>query len=106
MNQVFINLVQNAIHAVEHREQGEVCITTELIGDEVSICIRDNGCGIAEDKLSDIFNLFFTTKTVGKGAGLGLSLSHGIVEKHRDRIQVDTCVGEFTAAESCCLIRS
>ena len=94
INQVFMNLIQNAIHALAG--EGEIRIKTRQVDDTAQISIRDNGSGIPEDKLSDIFNPFFTTKPVGQGTGLGLSMSHSIMEKHNGTITVDTQEGEFT----------
>ena len=95
LNQVFMNLLVNAAHAIE--EKGSVCIRTGMSGtDSVFIEIEDTGCGIAEDKLSRIFDPFFTTKEIGKGTGLGLSLAYGIVEKHKGCIHVESHQGQGT----------
>jgi len=92
LNQVFMNLLVNAGHAIETK--GTITIHTARRGDnEVMIEIRDTGKGIAPEHLSRIFEPFFTTKPVGKGTGLGLSLSYGIVDKHHGRIEVDSQVG-------------
>ena len=95
LNQVFINLLINAAHAVE--EEGEITITTEA--DETNVCIRieDTGKGIAREHLSQIFDPFFTTKPVGIGTGLGLSISYGIIQKHKGTIDVFSTVGKGTA---------
>ena len=63
---------------------------------QLSIQISDTGVGIAADQLKRIFDPFYTTKAVGMGTGLGLSLSYGIVEKHRGRIEVQSEVGKGT----------
>lgn len=95
LNQVFMNLLTNAVDAVEG--EGEVVITTRTEGDEhVSIGIRDTGAGIPDDVRSRIFEPFYTTKDVGKGTGLGLSISYGIVEKHGGSIAVESAAGEGT----------
>lgn len=95
LNQVFVNLLTNAVDAVEG--EGEVVITTRTEGDEhVSIGIRDTGAGIPDDVRSRIFEPFYTTKDVGKGTGLGLSISYGIVEKHGGSIAVESAAGEGT----------
>jgi len=65
-------------------------------GDSVAIKIRDQGEGIAPALLSKIFDPFFTTKDVDRGTGLGLAISHGIIEKHRGRIDVESEVGVGT----------
>jgi two-component system, NtrC family, sensor kinase len=96
LNQVFMNLLVNAAHAVD-KERGTITIRTGCEGgDEVWVEVQDDGCGIARDNLSRIFDPFFTTKPVGKGTGLGLSLSYGIVQKHGGRITVDSEPGRGT----------
>ncbi|HLO65227.1 MAG TPA: PAS domain S-box protein [Azonexus sp.] len=93
LNQVFMNLLVNAGHAIE--TQGTITIHTSRVGsDQVCIEIRDTGKGIAPEHMKRIFEPFFTTKPVGKGTGLGLSLSYGIVEKHHGRIEVESVVGQ------------
>ena len=97
-NQVFLNLLVNAVQAIEATERGDGCImiTTEEKAGEVIIEISDNGCGICEENLPRIFTPFFTTKGVGDGTGLGLSITHSIVQDHGGRLQVDSIVGEGT----------
>lgn len=94
LNQVFMNLLVNAAHAIEHF--GKIVIETGVQGYEVFVRISDNGCGIPKDNLARIFDPFFTTKPVGKGTGLGLSLSYGIVKRHEGRITVDSEPGVGT----------
>ncbi len=94
INQVFMNIVSNAIQAIDGK--GEIWIETKKKGLEVVISIRDDGRGIPEKVLSKIFDPFFTTKPVGKGTGLGLSISYGIIEKHNGQILVDSEVGKGT----------
>ena len=94
LNQVFMNLLVNAAHAMEHR--GEITIETEATDSKMIIRISDNGVGIPEEHLSKLFNPFFTTKPVGEGTGLGLSISYGIIEKHGGSIEVDSEVGRGT----------
>ncbi|MBH8555670.1 GAF domain-containing protein [Nostocaceae cyanobacterium CENA357] len=100
INQVFMNILNNAIDAIEHSitakeiiDKPKICICTEVIeGNTVLICIADNGCGIPENLRSRIFEPFFTTKQPGQGTGLGLSISYQIiVEKHGGKIK---CVSE------------
>ena len=88
LNQVFLNLLVNAAHAIETK--GVITITTRLQGEEAVVEITDTGCGIRPEHLSRIFDPFFTTKPVGKGTGLGLSLSYSMVQKHGGRIEVDS----------------
>ena len=95
LNQVFMNLLVNAAHAIT-AERGTIQIRTGLQDEQVWVEVADNGCGIARENLTRIFDPFFTTKPVGKGTGLGLSLSYGIVKKHGGRIDVSSEVGQGT----------
>ncbi|WP_226507495.1 ATP-binding protein [Pseudomonas sp. MWU16-30317] len=94
INQVFMNLIINASHAVG--ANGEIIITTGLEGEGVSIDIADNGHGVPLEIQNRIFEPFFTTKPVGMGSGLGLSLSYSIVVKHHGRLTVDSLPGKGT----------
>ena len=94
LNQVFMNLLVNAGHAIE--KDGRITVRSMARDGEVSIEIHDNGCGIPADVRKRIFEPFFTTKPVGKGTGLGLSLSYGIVERHHGRIEVESEPGSGT----------
>jgi signal transduction histidine kinase len=87
INQVIMNLLVNAAHAIE--EFGEIVIRTRCSRDQVMIEVEDNGKGIAEENLNRIFEPFFTTKPVGKGTGLGLSLSFNIIQKHNGSITAE-----------------
>jgi PAS domain S-box-containing protein len=99
LNQVFMNLLVNAAHAIS--ERGTIHIYTECRDEWVYIRIQDTGCGIPPENLSRIFEPFFTTKPVGSGTGLGLSLSYGIVQKHNGRIEVQSEVGVGTSFTVC-----
>jgi len=92
LNQVFMNLLINAAHAIE--EQGQITMRTGHDGEHVWVEVEDTGKGIQPEHLGRIFEPFFTTKPVGKGTGLGLSLSYGIVSKHGGRIEVKSEVGK------------
>jgi signal transduction histidine kinase/DNA-binding response OmpR family regulator len=94
LNQVFMNLLVNAAHAME--ERGVITIRTGTENIWVWVEISDTGKGIEPEHLNRIFDPFFTTKPVGTGTGLGLSLSYGIVEKHGGRIEVDSELGKGT----------
>ena len=95
LNQVFMNLLVNAGHAIE--EKGEITITTRHSPDgTVHISIADTGVGIPDENLEHLFEPFFTTKPIGKGTGLGLSITYGIVGKHRGTIDVASVVGKGT----------
>ncbi len=89
LQQVLLNLVNNAIDAIE-RPGGIVTVATRPAGDEVVLEVRDTGKGIPEANLARIFDPFFTTKPVGQGTGLGLSICYGIVEKMGGRITVES----------------
>ncbi len=92
LRQVFINLINNAHHAME--EGGEIIISTRTCADgqEVEVVVEDTGKGIPDDVRSKIFEPFFTTKAVGKGTGLGLSVSYGIIQDHGGTITVESPV--------------
>ena len=95
LNQVFMNLLVNAAHAIEDR--GRITIRTGARGDEeVWVEVEDTGTGISEENMKKLFEPFFTTKPVGKGTGLGLSLTYGIVQKHGGHIDVESEVGKGT----------
>jgi two-component system, NtrC family, sensor kinase len=95
LNQVFMNLLVNAAHAIEGR--GRITVRTGHDGQWVWIEIEDTGKGIEPALLGRIFEPFFTTKPVGQGTGLGLSVSYGIVQKHGGLIEVRSELGAGTA---------
>jgi two-component system, NtrC family, sensor kinase len=98
LNQVFLNLLVNAMQAIEvlDRDDGRITIMTEAKAGEILVEVIDNGCGIPEENLPRIFTPFFTTKEVGDGTGLGLSISHGIIQDHGGRLQVESIAGQGT----------
>ncbi|WP_277057148.1 ATP-binding protein [Trichlorobacter lovleyi] len=91
LNQVFMNLLVNAAHAIEGH--GTITVRTWQEGEMVCISITDSGKGIAPEHLNRIFEPFFTTKDVGKGTGLGLSICYDIIHKHGGEILVDSTAG-------------
>jgi PAS domain S-box-containing protein len=98
LNQVFLNLIVNAAHAIADSgkavPEGVITITTSVSGEEVSIAIADNGCGIPAEYREKIFDPFFTTKAVGRGTGQGLAIARSIVvDKHGGCIDVSSTVG-------------
>ncbi len=99
LQEVFVNLIVNAIHSME--KGGELIISTAVTGagenGTVEVTIKDTGCGIPEENLQKIFNPFFTTKEVGKGTGLGLAITQRIVQDHKGAISVESSVDEGTA---------
>lgn len=109
LNQVFMNLLTNAIDALEETSQGrtfadmaatpsQIKIRTEVLQNNwIAIHISDNGAGIPPAVLDRLFDPFFTTKTVGKGTGLGLSISHQIItEKHKGHLRCQSVLGQWT----------
>jgi two-component system, NtrC family, sensor kinase len=108
LNQVWMNLIGNAIDALEGRERRELHITLRAAGDghaadrdkrgggSIEIEIADTGCGIEPADMGRIFEPFFTTKPVGRGTGLGLSTAYSAVKSHGGRIEVDSTPGVGT----------
>jgi signal transduction histidine kinase len=103
MNQVFLNLISNACHAIEEKNgkesdvKGLIEITTKQDGEYAVIVIRDTGIGIADSIKSRVYEPFFTTKEVGEGTGQGLSIVHNIiVQKHQGTIGFESIEGEGT----------
>lgn len=94
INQVFLNLIMNAIQAID--DKGTITLSSGQEAGWVWISIEDTGIGMAPDVLQRIFDPFFTTKPVGKGTGLGLSVSYDIVKKHGGRIDVRSEPGKGT----------
>jgi len=95
IQQVLLNLVNNAVDAIE-RPGGTVTVVTRTEGDAVVLEVRDTGKGIPEANLARIFDPFFTTKPVGQGTGLGLSICYGIVEKAGGSITVESEIEKGT----------
>ncbi|RKX29687.1 MAG: hypothetical protein DRP47_01205 [Candidatus Zixiibacteriota bacterium] len=95
LNQVFLNILVNAGHAIEHNE-GLIKIESKATDKDIIISFTDNGKGIPKANIKKLFEPFFTTKEVGKGTGLGLSLAYDIVKKHGGHIDVKSEVGEGT----------
>ncbi len=93
INQVFMNLLVNASHAIGEN-RGVITVRTGVVDGNAWVEIADNGAGITSEIMPRIFDPFFTTKPVGKGTGLGLSLSYGIIEKHHGRIEVESEAGK------------
>jgi PAS domain S-box-containing protein len=108
LNQVFMNILANAIDALDESNVGRsfeeiksninrITIKTSLVNEKVKIAIADNGKGMNEEVKQKIFDYLFTTKGVGKGTGLGLAIARQIVtEKHGGAIEVDSRLGEGT----------
>ncbi len=95
INQVVLNLLINAMQAIEAtgRGSGRIEINTRAENDEVILEVVDDGCGMPEADLPRIFDPFFTTKPVGQGTGLGLAITHSIVTDHGGRVEVESTPG-------------
>lgn len=100
LNQVFMNLIVNAAHAMPDEQRGRITLSTGLgtqdDQDWAWIEVADNGCGMPPEVQRRIFEPFYTTKPVGQGTGLGLSMAFSIVQKHGGRIEVQSAPGEGT----------
>ncbi|TIH12535.1 PAS domain-containing protein [Marinifilum sp. JC120] len=92
LKQVILNLLTNAVDAIEHN--GRIDIETFIENEHVGVRVSDSGCGIPEDNRDMLFEPFFTTKQVGKGIGIGLSTCFNIVREHNGEIIVDSEVGK------------
>jgi two-component system, NtrC family, sensor kinase len=103
LNQVILNLIVNAAHAIEEARghhsdrKGHIAIGVALVGDEVELTVRDDGAGIPEEVAARIFEPFFTTKPVGKGTGQGLAMAWSvIVDKHGGTLRFESARGSGT----------
>lgn len=102
LNQVFLNLIINSVHAIEEKYKnqgkGKISVITKILDDNnIEIQFSDDGIGIPDDIIDKIFEPFFTTKEIGKGSGQGLPIVHDIiVNKHRGRIKVNSKVNVGT----------
>ncbi len=99
LNQVFMNILNNAIqamHANDHQSNGILTLRTKSVGEFVTIEIGDTGPGMSEEVKQRIFEPFFTTKAVGQGTGLGLSIVYSIIESHNGTIEIDSTLGVGT----------
>lgn len=90
LSQVFINLFMNAAYACG--TDGLLTIQTLQVKDNVIVYVQDNGKGISNENILKVFDPFYTTKPVGEGTGLGLPISHGIIEKHNGKIEVSSVI--------------
>lgn len=96
IHQVLVNLLLNAVDAMQNEKKPKVTIVTEIQENSARLTVSDTGEGIKEEHQSRIFEPFFTTKDVGSGTGLGLSVSHGIINKIGGSIKVESTYGEGT----------
>ncbi|NQZ10661.1 MAG: GHKL domain-containing protein, partial [Algicola sp.] len=100
LNQVFMNLIVNACHAINSKQQqdprGLITLGCRLYDKAIEISIKDNGCGMTAQTKNKLFEPFYTTKEVGEGTGLGLSISFGIIQKHGGEFRVESELGVGT----------
>ena len=101
MNQVFFNILSNAIESVEAKRrvsatdyEPEIVLSSEVKENSVYVHFSDNGVGMSEDVKKKLFDPFFTTKDVGEGTGLGMAIAHQVIEKHGGSITVESAVSE------------
>jgi len=90
LNQVWTNIIDNAIQAMDGKDGAQIEVTTSMEGEWVKVEIQDNGPGISAENQSKVFDSFFTTKEPGKGTGLGLNISYNIIQKHHGDITVSS----------------
>jgi len=101
LNQVFLNLIVNAAHAIQDSvhdaTSGRITVSTRALAKTVEVVVADNGCGISAENIEKIFDPFFTTKAVGRGTGQGLPIARSIVvDKHVGDLRVESEVGVGT----------
>jgi two-component system, NtrC family, sensor kinase len=94
LNQVWMNLIHNALQAMNY--QGTLTLSATQVNQEIIVCITDSGEGIAPETLPRIFDPLFTTKPIGEGTGLGLSIVKKIIEKHNGRVEISSFPGHTT----------
>lgn len=99
LQQVFINLIMNAVQAMP--EGGNITFLTFVENSQVKICVKDTGCGIPPENMGKIFTPFFSTKKDVKGVGLGLPVSYGIMQRHHGKIEIESKVGEGSSFTVC-----
>jgi signal transduction histidine kinase len=96
LQQVFLNLLSNALDAMAPHGEGLLNISFKEGKNGFEINFRDTGTGISDEIIGKVMEPFFTTKGIGKGTGLGLSISYGIVSKHRGNLRFVSCKGQGT----------
>jgi len=96
LQQAFINIISNALHAIANEDQGKITIQTNIINEACHITISDNGHGIAPENMKNILDPFFTTKPPGEGTGLGLSITQKIIREHQGTIAFESLLKSGT----------
>ena len=94
LNQVFMNILDNAAFAI--KEKGDVWIRLKNEGDHIQLEFEDNGCGMEEKVAHKVFDPFFTTKPVGQGTGLGMAISYKVIKNHKGNITISSQEGKGT----------
>ncbi len=89
-----MNIISNAVDSIQH--DGRIIISTSQIDEFAVVAIEDTGSGIPQEVRSKIYDPFFTTKEIGKGVGLGLSITYAIIEEHQGTIEFESEVGKGT----------
>ena len=95
MQGVWLNLILNAVDAIDD-DVGKISVVTKKFGNEIRVTIADTGKGIPQERISRIFEPFYTTKEPGRGTGLGLSVCHRTIKQHGGHILVDSQIGSGT----------
>jgi two-component system, NtrC family, sensor kinase len=102
LNQVFLNLLVNAAHAIDEStkgtgQKGQIHVRTVAEGSTVLVTVSDTGCGIPEANRTKVFDPFFTTKEVGRGTGQGLAIARAVVaDRHKGALSFESVVGKGT----------
>ncbi|WP_415638755.1 sensor histidine kinase [Pseudoalteromonas distincta] len=98
INQIFVNLLMNAWQACERDLEKACIIEVNIFEIDTNICleVKDNGCGMSEDTIEHMFDPFYTTKEVGKGTGMGMTLVYAMVHDHGGKIEVSSTLGTGT----------
>ena len=98
LNQVFLNLLKNALEAFEGGD-GTISVHARIVEGEVEVCVEDTGPGMEPEVQARLFEPFFTTKQAGQGTGLGLAMCERIIRDHGGRIEVASAPGEGTRVD-------
>ena len=96
LNQVWTNLVNNALHAMDYKGTLTIAVKRPTDSQELMVAVSDTGHGMSEEVKAKIFAPFYTTKRAGEGSGLGLDIVKKIIDKHQGRIEVESEVGRGT----------
>ena len=99
LNQLFMNIMDNAIHAIEAKktaEENEIIVSTYTENNSVVLSVKDTGIGMSEEVKEKIFEPFFTTKPVGEGTGLGMSIAYSIIKIHNANVQINSTENKGT----------